>query len=40
MASLEELAASEGEDSEEICRRLKAAGYSYDPEKNQFVILS
>ncbi len=38
--SLEELAASEGEDSEEICRRLKAAGYSYDPEKNQFVILS
>ena len=37
--SLEEICASEGEAKEEISERLKAAGYSYDSAKNQFVIL-
>lgn len=36
--SLEELAAAESADLAEITEKLEAAGYFYDPEKNQFVI--
>jgi hypothetical protein len=36
--TMEELAAGESENAEEIKTRLEKVGYSYDPEKNQFVI--
>ena len=36
--SLEELAAAESADAEEITGKLEAAGYFYDSAKNQFVI--
>ncbi len=37
--SLSELAASEGADENEIIEKLKAAGYTYDKDKNHFVAL-
>ena len=36
--SVEELAAGESADAEEIRASLEKVGYSYDPVKNQFVI--